>query len=441
MTFTQAAVEKLKPHPTKRRVIRDAASRSLFLIVQPRSGFKSWMMRFRRAGEGADKMVLGPADISHRRPVDQPVVGQPLNLIEARVLASQINAKRAAGVDVIAAHRARKHRQKIAIVEAQANSFSIAVKDFVEHCREHTRGWKSTAANLGLDANLNFKPNDGLVHRWGSRDIKQIDSSELHAAIEEARRVAVPGIPPKRDGVSESRARSLHATLSQLFSFLARRRRIEINPMASLHPPAVPKARDRVLSSVEIATVWKAFEAAKEPFTSALRLLLLTGCRLDEISSLQWHEVTEDGTMIVLGGDRTKNHRAFTIPLPPMGRDLVAAQARDGRYVFSTTGGLSPISSWSKAKERVDAAAGIATRWVLHDLRRTCATGMAEIGVPPHIVEAVLNHVSGAKAGVAGIYNRAAYAEEKKAALEKWAKHLHIVVGDKKTVAIRKVGP
>jgi integrase len=111
----------------------------------------------------------------------------------------------------------------------------------------------------------------------------------------------------------------------------------------------------------------------------------------------------------------------------------------DHDYIFSTTAGASPVSGWSKIKSRLDDQMQI-PHWRLHDLRRTAATGMAEIGIAPHIVEAALNHVSGAKAGVAGVYNRAQYAAEKKMALSRWADHvLGIVNGDKsKVVQLRK---
>src|SRR5262245_65764837 len=102
-------------------------------------------------------------------------------------------------------------------------------------------------------------------------------------------------------------------------------------------------------------------------------------------------------------------------------------------YVFSNTG-RSPLQHWYKAKDRLDAAMKPATPWVLHDLRRTAATGMAELGIAPHIVEAVLNHVSGARAGVAGTYNRAAYLPEKKAALARWAAHIEGLVSGQPTL-------
>jgi integrase len=168
-----------------------------------------------------------------------------------------------------------------------------------------------------------------------------------------------------------------------------------------------------------------------------IKLLLLTGCRCDEIGELEWSEVSADNDVISLPSSRTKNRRPHIVSVPAVGRDLIAAQPRTGRFVFSRSGGLAPISGWSKAKERVDKAAGIATPWKIHDLRRTAATKMAELGVSPHIVEAALNHVSGSKGGIAGVYNRHQYAAERKAALELWASHLQgIVSGTKKVVSI-----
>jgi integrase len=129
-----------------------------------------------------------------------------------------------------------------------------------------------------------------------------------------------------------------------------------------------------------------------------------------------------DGDIWAIPGERTKNRRPHVVPLSPLTRDILASVESIGEHVFSTNG-RTPVVIGSKIKNRLDAAMAIEP-WRLHDLRRTVATGMAELGVQPHIVEAVLNHVSGAKAGVAGVYNRAAYAAEKKVALERWSAHI-----------------
>jgi integrase len=178
-----------------------------------------------------------------------------------------------------------------------------------------------------------------------------------------------------------------------------------------------------------------------EPFGAALKLLLLTGARLNEVSDMTRAELNDDGVWSISGA-RTKNKRPHIVPLPPLARDILEHVPRiEGTFVF-TTNGRSPISGWSKIKERLDELMGDPPHWRLHDLRRTAATTMAEIGVMPHIVEAALNHISGAKASVAGVYNRAAYAPEKKAALERWAAHIEgITSGRPNTVVpLRREG-
>ena len=141
-----------------------------------------------------------------------------------------------------------------------------------------------------------------------------------------------------------------------------------------------------------------------------MRLLLLTGQRRNEIADLRWAEI-EDGA-IVLPKERTKNSREHVVPLSPQALAVLDEQAeRVGRErVFGD--GEGGFSGFSKARERLDEASGVAG-WTLHDLRRTAATRMADLGVQPHVVESILNHISGHKAGVSGIYNGAAYAAEK----------------------------
>jgi integrase len=440
--LTQAAVEKLKPIPGKRWFVRDAASRSLFLVIQP-SGHKSWMMRFRRSGGAAAKLVLGPLDLSRRAPSGEPEISQPLTLVAARQLAAKINTERASGRDVIADHKARKHRRRAEIAEAAANSFIAAARDFIErHAKAKTRGWRETARNLGFNAD-DLAPNvGGLARRWADRDVRSIDAHDLYAVVEEARRLGTPGIPVRGEKISESRARHLHDALSGMFGWLVRHRRVDVNPMARVHKPDKAKARDRVLTSDEVVKFWAATDGVTEPFGVVLKLLLLTGARLNEIARLQWSEVSDDCSTLTIPGSRTKNKLPFSIFLPPTARDVISSASRfDGCAYAFTTNGVTPISGWSKTKRRLDAGMDIPA-WRIHDLRRTAATGMAEIGVPPHIVEACLNHVSGHKASVAGIYNKAVYADEKREALARWAAHIAGIVSGEpaKVVPIRGGG-
>ena len=236
-------------------------------------------------------------------------------------------------------------------------------------------------------------------------------------------------------GFAANRAR---AALSALFNWSIGEGFLDDNPVAGTHLPTEEVKRDRVLSDDEVALIWR--HAGAGDFGVILRLLLLTGARRDEVGAMAWTEL--QGATWTIPAERTKNGRPHELELPSAAVALLANHpAREGRdLVFGSRAG--PFSGWSKAKIELDArmlAALKAERgvqaalepWRLHDLRRTAATRMGDLGVQPHVVEAVLNHVSGSKAGVAGIYNRAAYRDEKRAALALWADRVTELTGGK----------
>jgi len=186
-------------------------------------------------------------------------------------------------------------------------------------------------------------------------------------------------------------------------------------------------SRKRFLSDDEIKIVWDS--AGDDDYGSIVRLLILTGQRRDEVSELRWNEVKLDLNMISLPPERVKNDQDHDLPMSPAVRSIIAARPRNDGLVFA------PIMSWSRRKLRLDAAiteklGRALPPWTLHDLRRTAATGMADIGIQPHVVEAVLNHISGSKRGVAGVYNRSTYAPEKKRALNKWADRVLAIINE-----------
>jgi integrase len=158
--------------------------------------------------------------------------------------------------------------------------------------------------------------------------------------------------------------------------------------------------------------------------------LLLTGQRAAEIGSLRWDEVF--GDQIVLPGERTKNKRPHIVPLSAPAQAILHRLKVAGRSLVFGRDDTHGFAGWGVCKQRLDEriakANGAMAPWVVHDLRRTAATGMSGLGIQPHIVEAVLNHVSGHRAGVAGIYNRASYATEKREALNLWGEHVLAVV-------------
>ena len=145
-------------------------------------------------------------------------------------------------------------------------------------------------------------------------------------------------------------------------------------------------------------------------------MLVLTGQRRQEIGGLQWSEVDFERNLVVLPPERSKNNRQHELPISTQVRTILERQPRRNKWVFGRR-----WLSWGNPKANLDAKLDGVAPWRLHDLRRSCATGMAELGVLPHVIEAVLNHVSGHKSGVAGIYNRAKYADEMRSALQRWA--------------------
>jgi integrase len=231
--------------------------------------------------------------------------------------------------------------------------------------------------------------------------------------------------------VARNRVRS---SLSAFFSWAVTEGLLDANPVQGTAKLDEGGSRERTLTPEELRELWAVLDAEPNAqYADITRLLILTGQRREEIGGLRWSEI-ERG-LIVLPPERTKNSRQHEVPLSRQAKAILERQSkRKGRdFVFGI--GELGFSGWSDCKARLDQALLALRRktnrkakampdWRLHDLRRTCATGMAEFGVQPHIIEAVLNHVSGHKAGVAGIYNRARYAGEMRDALQRWADHL-----------------
>jgi integrase len=236
-------------------------------------------------------------------------------------------------------------------------------------------------------------------------------------------------ITAERSGVVASRAR---AALSAMFNWAIREGYdIPGNPVFGSNRPAEPKSRERVLTDGELADIWRA--CGDDDYGRIIKLLALTGQRRDEVGSMCWAEIDSDAKLWTIPGARTKNHREHTVPLSDAALALVEAlPARNDRdHVFGN--GKGGYSGWSKAKVALDQRIAKARKkplpaWRLHDLRRTASTVMADrLGVQPWINEAVLNHISGYRAGVAGTYNRATYASEMRDAVTKWAQHVEAI--------------
>ncbi len=252
---------------------------------------------------------------------------------------------------------------------------------------------------------------------WCGLHDEPIDKIERHRIASELTHIA-----RKNGPVAANRARSaLHA----LFVWAIRQGATSHNPVAETAKPGTERTRDRVLRDDELRTIWHA--CRDDDHGRIVRILMLTGQRREEVGGMTWTELDFDKAVWSLAGERTKNARPHDIPLSPQMVELLREiePRQDRTMLFGS--GFGAFSGWSRCKRRLDQRSGV-PNWRLHDLRRTAVTGMAELGIQPHVIEAVVNHVSGHKAGVAGIYNRAAYAADKRQALQIWADHLTAIV-------------
>ncbi|MGY4447927.1 integrase [Bradyrhizobium sp. i1.3.1] len=208
---------------------------------------------------------------------------------------------------------------------------------------------------------------------------------------------------------------------------------IAANPVLGTNRPVQPGSRERVLTETELSAIWQA--SGDDDYGRIVRLLLLTAQRRDEVGSMQWAELDTSSGLWTLPSARTKNHREHLLPLVPAALALLPPRRNDREFLFGDGPRRSGdphcgFSGWSKSKTALDTRIGEALgeplpHWTVHDLRRSASTGMADrLGVLPHIVESILNHVSGHRAGVAGVYNRARYAAEMREALERWAEYV-----------------
>jgi integrase len=280
---------------------------------------------------------------------------------------------------------------------------------------------------------------------WDSRAIEEITRKDVIELLD--------NIVDRGAAVQANRT---FAVLRRFFNWALEREMIPASPIAGLRAPTTEAERDRVLSDEEIVYFWKGCDILGCPFGPMFKLLLLTAQRRDEVGGARWPEIDLDKRLWTIPRERAKNDRAHEVHLSELAVEIISELPKISRsradgagsepspYLFTTTG-ERPVSGFSKAKERLDghmlqllraelkqaggdmdeAAIG---GWILHDLRRTAATGMARLNIAPHVVDRILNHVSGTIRGVAAVYNRHAYLEERKSALEAWSHYVESLV-------------
>jgi integrase len=258
---------------------------------------------------------------------------------------------------------------------------------------------------------LNLVQTGLAVVREGKRDMLVFDDEQRGLGVRVRRSAAKP---TSRNTIGTDRSGASRLEIAA--------------PYRSL-PVAATERRERVLTDAEVAAIWRS-TASPGPFNGIVRMLLLTGQRREEAATMKWGELSDDTWTVP--ASRAKNGATHIVPLSTQAQDLLRGAPRLGELVFPGLRG--PFNGFSKAKAALDAGSGV-TGWRLHDLRRTVATGLQRLGVRLEVTEQILNHVSGSRAGIVGVYQRHDFAVEKRAALEAWDAHVQAIVEGRETSA------
>jgi integrase len=213
---------------------------------------------------------------------------------------------------------------------------------------------------------------------------------------------------------------------------------LDQSPAEGVPLPTKEVARDRVLNDDELARVIIAARQIGGPYGGIVELLALTGQRREEAARCVWDEIDLHNRIWTLPNLRTKNAKPHIVHLSDLAIAVLGKAKKQGKFVFSAAG-THPFQGFSNAKRELDAISGV-TGWRLHDLRRTCVSGMAGLGVAPHVADKILNHQSGTISGVAAVYQRHQFMAERREAIEKWGAHIaHILSRDFSDHSSRRV--
>jgi integrase len=416
--LTDLQIKKLAP-AEHRREVPDGKIGGLYLVVQP-SGAKSWALRYRVAG-APKKFTIGP----------HPAI----DLATARKRAQEALGEVAGGKDPAAikrASRAAARAERATEDDRVERVADLFLTLYVKRSGKVGEGWGNEICRL-------FKIE--ILPRLGAKRVGDVRKGDINDILDA---IVTRGSPITAN-------RTL-AVLRKFFNWARDDRGlITVSPCQGVTAPAEESPRDRVLNDNEIPLAWAAFERIGWPFGPIAKLLLLTGTRRDEIASARWSEIDLDANTLTIAKERSKNGIAHEIPLSMAAlriiKELPRIGDKKGGYVFTTTG-ETPVSGFSRLKSIVDGHILDALKkeaeargddpedveapphWTLHDLRRTVATSLQKLGVRLEVTEAVLNHVSGSRAGIVAVYQRHEYASEKRSALDAWARRLDAIVTD-----------
>lgn len=392
------------------------------LKVTP-SGTKIYIYRYRIARRG----------VADKTPPRKYTIGKHGNLTpdQARSRAKELSVLVAQGIDPRQAELDAIHAKDDAKRNAEAKAKLESELVFEKVAERWLEEYELTHKTRTVEQ-ARYVINKRLRPALDGKTLPHINRTDLQAIID--------AIPHKR----RASRLAVYSYASILFRWAMERGDIADNPVRMMAKPSAPAARVRVLTEEELATVWRAVDSLKDPYKAYFKLLIWSGQRREEVAGMKWTELDRITGVWTIPAARAKNNVKQMIPLAPavvaeIDRLAIALQVKAGKNELDcnswpaagpvlSNDGKRAIKSYSQAKAKLDAATssllgdrGPMEAWRIHDLRRTLATGLQKLGIRFEVTEAVLNHVSGARSGVAGIYQQHDWKDEKRDALRAWA--------------------
>jgi integrase len=381
--LTKSAIDNL-PVLAKDAVYWDSGLPGFGVKVTPK-GRKVFLVMYRLAGAGSRlrKYTIGP-------------YGR-VTLPMAKAQAQKIFAARLDGRDP--AEEKRQSRRRLVVDR---------IDDLVEtFTREHV-------AKIGTNRRItNLLRRDVIAH-WGTKSIHEIKKRDVSDLI---------SLIAQRNAHASHR---LLKTLKTFFRWCVGRAVIDFSPAEGISSSYREVSRDRVLTDQELAAVIRAARRMPLPYGRIVEFLALTGQRREAVAQLKWEELDEKTRTWTVPGSRTKNKKIHIVHLSEPAWKVVEACSGEP-YVFGTATGKR-FQRFGKGKRAIDKLCEVAG-WRLHDLRRTIVSGMARLGIPPHVADKILNHQAGTISGVAAVYQRHDFLAERKEALDRWGIHVEQIVG------------
>src|SRR5262245_44352517 len=318
----------------------------------------------------------------------------PTTLATARVAAQKVLGARAEGRDPASERREARFRSVLNSVEPVAEEFL-------------TRHLASKRSSSEMRRVIERE----IVPVWRGRSIHDINKRDVVALLDAIVDRGSPGT-----------ANRAYSTLRSMMNWCVNRSILDRSPCHGLPDPAPERPRHRVLSDRELSAVISAARRIGFPYGHMIEILALTAQRRSEVSGLVWSEIDFENRTWIIPSSRSKNNKPHLVHLAPAVIDILRDLPRLEPIIFSSHG-MKPFQNWSEMKRTLDRSSGV-VGWVLHDLRRTVVSGMAGLGIAPHVADKILNHQSGTISGVAAVYQRHEFLRERKEALERWAAHI-----------------